>query len=400
MFRELARTQAGMASRFSAEIAADMFPHASLLVGSRYSGRMTAALELARTLSCRAEEGKGEEQCRCVSCQAFRQLENTNLIVISSRDHQSVIETALANFQRQRNESSRLFLLRSVRILLLQYHGALMDQATQKNQASYDSAAQASELLMDLATMDSDASTSSADKLVKNLRAALKPLLAASRKNTSISIAQVRAIQEWIGLTAMDGAPRIVIIEALEQATEGARNSLLKMLEEPPENVWYILLTENPGRIMQTILSRVRKYYFPMVNDEGRKRLLQECFFAQPEQYDSMETYFLSNGGLDCKEAVSLARRFLDGVMGRSTYENEDLAAFAAWVDESGQHAYVFRELLLLLEQDYLAGRIDASKAKALSGLISGTLNRAALFNQNRKLAIEGLYYQSKEIVR
>lgn len=400
MFRELARTQAGMAARFSSEIMAGLFPQASLLVGSRYSGRMTAALELARVLSCRAEGEKGDERCRCSSCQAFRLLENTNLIVISARDHQSVIETALSNYQRQRNETSRLFLLRSVRILLLQYHGALMDQSAQKNQNSYDCAAQASELLLDLADMGDDVSTAAVDKLVKNLRTVLKPLFVASRKNTSISIAQVRAIQEWIGLTAMDGSPRIVVIEALEQATEGARNSLLKMLEEPPENVWYILITENPGRIMQTILSRVRKYYVPMVSEEGRNRLLQNCFFADPRQYDSLETYFLSSGGLDCQEAVSLARRFLDGALGVSPYSHEELAAFATWVDESGQHAYVFRELLLSLEQEYLSGRVDASKVKRLSGLVSGTLNRAASFNQNRKLSIEGLYYRLKENVQ
>ncbi len=397
MFKELARTQAGMAERFSSETTAGLFPQASLLVGSRYSGRMTAALELARVLSCRIETAKGEERCRCASCQAFRQLENTNLIVISARDHQSVIETALSNYQRQRNEASRLFLLRSVRIQLLQYHGALMDQSAQKNQASYDAAAQASELLLELSDLDDGASAAAVDRIVKNLRAALKPLLVASRKNTSISIAQVRAIQEWTGLTAMDGLPRIVVIEALEQATEGARNSLLKMLEEPPENVWYILITENPGRIMQTILSRVRKYYFPMVTEEGRGRLLQECFFADPHQYDSLETYFLSCGGLDCHEAASLARRFLGGVLGEAPYSGEDLASFAAWVDESGQHAYVFRELLLSLEKEYLSGRIEASKAKRLSALVSETLNRAALFNQNRKLSIEGLYYRLKE---
>lgn len=400
MFKELARTQAGMASRFTTEIEAGLFPQASLLVGSRYSGRMTAALEIARVLSCRADAEKGTEQCQCSSCQAFRQLENTNLIVISARDHQSVIETALTNFQRQRNDSSRLFLLRSVRILLLQYHGALMDQATQKTQVSYDAAAQVSELLLDLASMDSDASASSVEKLVKNLRSALKPLMVASKKNTSISIAQVRAIQEWIGLTAMDDAPRIVIIEALEQATEGARNSLLKMLEEPPAGVWYVLITENPGRIMQTILSRVRKYYFPTVTAEGRKRLLQECFFADPGQYDSIETYFLSGGGMDCSEALSLSRKFLDGIFGRETYTNEDLANFATWADESGQHAYVFRELLQLVEQEFLKGSLPATKAKAIDGLVSATLNRATLFNQNRKLAIEGLYYQLKEIVR
>ena len=58
MFRELARTQAGMAERFSSETTAGLFPQASLLVGSRYSGRMTAALELARVLSCRSGNWK------------------------------------------------------------------------------------------------------------------------------------------------------------------------------------------------------------------------------------------------------------------------------------------------------------------------------------------------------
>ncbi len=397
MFEELAATQPAMARRLATELSDGTFAQASLFAGSRYSGRMTAALEAGRILSCSSEGRKGQEHCSCPSCKAFRTLENTNLVIVSSRDHQSVIETAMQNFQRLRNDSSRLFLLRSVRTMLLQYHGVLLDQGGQKNQTAYDAAAQSGELLLELSDLPADISQSAADKLVKSLRTALRPLFIASKRASSVSIAQVRAIQDWSDMTSMDNAPKIAIIESIDQATEGARNSLLKMLEEPQPNIWYILLTEYPGRIMQTILSRVRKYFFPAIDEAGRARLLRDVFFVDPSQFDTLESYFLSGGGVDSAQASRLARQFLDGVSGKTRYSLEDLAGFASWVDETGQISYVFRLILQELEQVYLQEKISSEKAKGVSDIMGETLNQAMVYNQNHRLAIEGMYYRLME---
>lgn len=54
----------------------------------------------------------------------------------------------------------------------------------------------------------------------------------------------------------MIGRRRVYIIERAETLTESAANSLLKVLEEPPSYVLFILLAPNPASVLPTIVSR------------------------------------------------------------------------------------------------------------------------------------------------
>lgn len=52
---------------------------------------------------------------------------------------------------------------------------------------------------------------------------------------------------------------KVYIINNIDLATVPAQNKLLKILEEPPKNVYFILNTTNPSSVLQTILSRAIK---------------------------------------------------------------------------------------------------------------------------------------------
>ncbi|MCX6360858.1 MAG: AAA family ATPase [Armatimonadetes bacterium] len=58
------------------------------------------------------------------------------------------------------------------------------------------------------------------------------------------------------------GRKRVFIVERADTLTEGAANSLLKVLEEPPHYVVFILLAPHAGRVLPTILSRCRMVRF------------------------------------------------------------------------------------------------------------------------------------------
>ncbi len=58
------------------------------------------------------------------------------------------------------------------------------------------------------------------------------------------------------------GRKRVFIVERADTLTEGAANSLLKVLEEPPPYVMFILLAPHAGRVLPTILSRCRLVRF------------------------------------------------------------------------------------------------------------------------------------------
>jgi DNA polymerase-3 subunit delta' len=74
-----------------------------------------------------------------------------------------------------------------------------------------------------------------------------------------ISIDQVRKMKSFFTLSAADGGRRTAIIDSLDEMNPNAANALLKLLEEPPENVTLFLIAHQPARLLPTIRSRCRE---------------------------------------------------------------------------------------------------------------------------------------------
>jgi hypothetical protein len=72
---------------------------------------------------------------------------------------------------------------------------------------------------------------------------------------TVLDIDTAREIISWAGDAVRD--PKIAII-SFHTATLPAQNALLKVLEEPKENVRFILITSNKSNLIETVLSRVQ----------------------------------------------------------------------------------------------------------------------------------------------
>lgn len=72
----------------------------------------------------------------------------------------------------------------------------------------------------------------------------------------NISVNQVRALRNDAFVKSHMGGKKVIIITPAERMNEQAQNALLKVLEEPPKNVIFILITENASRMLSTVLSR------------------------------------------------------------------------------------------------------------------------------------------------
>jgi DNA polymerase-3 subunit delta' len=53
-----------------------------------------------------------------------------------------------------------------------------------------------------------------------------------------------------------------------QESAQEAANALLKVLEEPPSDTWFVLTASEPGRLLPTIRSRVTAIYFPPLSRE------------------------------------------------------------------------------------------------------------------------------------
>ena len=76
-------------------------------------------------------------------------------------------------------------------------------------------------------------------------------------RKKNIAIHQIRELSEYLELSAhQEKGKRIVLIEPAESLNQSASNALLKILEEPPENTLFILVTSQTQKLIATIRSR------------------------------------------------------------------------------------------------------------------------------------------------
>jgi DNA polymerase-3 subunit gamma/tau len=88
---------------------------------------------------------------------------------------------------------------------------------------------------------------------------------------------QIRAMEYWARLAPL-GKRKTIILEHTDSMLEVSRNALLKILEEPPERVVFVLTTTRRRAIMPTILSRVRSYRFHQRNEPDSRKVIERIF--------------------------------------------------------------------------------------------------------------------------
>lgn len=87
--------------------------------------------------------------------------------------------------------------------------------------------------------------------------------------NKSIHISAIRELRSAAYILPNEADKKIFIIEYAEQMNIEAQNAFLKILEEPPEFVNFILLCESKSPLLETVQSRVTAYNLGAAQDEG-----------------------------------------------------------------------------------------------------------------------------------
>jgi DNA polymerase-3 subunit delta' len=76
---------------------------------------------------------------------------------------------------------------------------------------------------------------------------------------TVITVDETRETISFFGSTAAVAGWRICIVDTVDELNPNAANALLKILEEPPQQSLFLLVSHAPARVLPTILSRCRK---------------------------------------------------------------------------------------------------------------------------------------------
>ncbi len=120
-------------------------------------------------------------------------------------------------------------------------------------------------------------------------------------------VEDIRDLIERSRLAPMQGKHKVYIIDEVHQLSSAASSALLKTLEEPPENVIFILATTDPQKLLPTIISRCQRYDFTKVKTEQiRDHLLNiaEKENITMEKNAAMMIAVLSDGGM--RDALSI----------------------------------------------------------------------------------------------
>jgi DNA polymerase-3 subunit delta' len=86
---------------------------------------------------------------------------------------------------------------------------------------------------------------------------------------TVITVDETRETISFFGSTAAVEGWRVCIVDTVDELNPNAANALLKILEEPPQQSLFLLVSNAPSRVLPTILSRCRKLLLrPLETDD------------------------------------------------------------------------------------------------------------------------------------
>ena len=324
MFENLVNQEAG--KLLAADIRHNRLPGAILFSGSEASGKLTAALETARILSCH-ENPQGKWLCECPSCLQHKSLICSNLMLMGPRDCSLEISAAAKTFtdahfiNAKFIDAARYLFLRSVRKLTLRFNGILWEGDSSLNKIG----SLIEEINENLEVLDFPRELPDITE-VKKICEEISKLCNKLEEDflyDSIPINQVRNMEVWAHIKTEEGR-KTVIIENADRMQTSVRNALLKILEEPPEDVVFILLTSKRNAIMQTILSRVRTYNFADRTLNQQQEVIQRVFHND-DFNGSINDYLLTYLPVTPTEIKGQARVFYNSVANRQICNIEEI---------------------------------------------------------------------------
>lgn len=208
-----------------------------------------------------------------------------------------------------------------------------------------------------------------------------------------LTVADVRDLVDDCCIRPIEGDKKIYVLDNAQDMNAAAQNKLLKVLEEPPANVYFLLGATNEYPVLPTVRSRTKKLELSSFSDGEIEKYIREKYPAR----DDAEKIAAVSGGI-----VGRAEELAEG--GSLAAKGEELALLAMnltvasavsaskkYADKSEADAFlsvlrlVYRDILMLKlgrGRNLLSGGEERVLRKA-----AGRYTAAALVNAQEKIA-------------
>ena len=145
---------------------------------------------------------------------------------------------------------------------------------------------------------------------------------------TFTSVDNIRELREKAMIMPTLGKYKVYIIDEVHMLSNSAFNALLKILEEPPEHVIFIMATTNPEKIPATIISRTQIYRFNLAEPKVMQDFLRSvCDKEGIKISDDALKIITERGGGSFRDSLSILNQIGTVNLSDTTIEASDVLA-------------------------------------------------------------------------
>lgn len=172
---------------------------------------------------------------------------------------------------------------------------------------------------------------------------------------------------------------KVYIIDEVHMLSKGAFNALLKILEEPPKHLIFILATTEPERIPKTIISRVQRFDFKRIDDSLIAKNLSRVLDIIGKKYEDEAVQIVARAGAgSMRDALSMLE---------STISYSDTLTKESVLKALG-----------LLDESYSTGIVEAIFTRNLEKYYAN-LDKLFLDGKDEAMIIDGIIKALREIL-
>lgn len=172
---------------------------------------------------------------------------------------------------------------------------------------------------------------------------------------------------------------KVYIIDEVHMLSRGAFNALLKILEEPPKHLIFILATTEPERIPKTIISRVQRFDFKRIDEDLIAKNLSRVLDIIGKKYEDDAVQIVARAGAgSMRDALSM----LESTISYSDTLTKDSVLKA----------------LGLLDESYSTGIVEAIFTRNLEKYYL-SLDKLFLDGKDEAMIIDGIIKALREIL-
>jgi len=207
----------------------------------------------------------------------------------------------------------------------------------------------------------------------------------AAEKST-ISIEQIRELKSYVQYGPREQKYLMVVVQKAEKLSAEAANAFLKLLEEPPAGVIFILETVSKEALPMTIISRCQTVYFEQLPADALRTFLADS--ADAEEIMALSAGLPHFAAL-LRESLPQFKEFVEFCR---TIKTKNFAQITQYVETVGKDKELLQNFLLLTAQYFRNLQNTAGAELALKYV------KILRKNVNLKLTLETMFLQMRDL--